>query len=51
MEIYTLPQITPLVSDADFIICMSSFALYSSLYNYDNEEVTFQNKYCVTQSW
>lgn len=31
MEIYTLLQITPLVSDADFIICMSSFALDSSL--------------------
>lgn len=31
MEIYTLLQITSLVSDAGFIICMSSFASYSSL--------------------
>lgn len=31
MEIYTLPQITSLVSDAGFIFCMSSFASYSSL--------------------
>lgn len=31
MEIYTLLQITSLVSNAGFIICMSSFASYYSL--------------------